>query len=163
MNAADKLRASAAQHRADAAESFERCDTDGFVTQAASGLNAQKDDMAARIADAGGVWRFERVVLARLDGSAVDARVVSTKYGERWRVDADDAWLPYMPARESTLARRGYYERVETAVAPAAAIHWSPPGARGFSGLTSVQTIIIRTDAERADGWRPVGAPQVAS
>lgn len=155
------LRAEAAQHRANAAESFDRCDTDGFVSQWASGVNAAKADMNARIADAGGVWTFERVVLTRADGTDVaDARVVDTRYGRRWRVDSADAWLPYMPARKSTLAKRGYGERVETVVAPAQAIHYSPPGARGFSGLTSVSTIIIRTDAKKSDGWRPVGPPE---
>lgn len=154
------LRAKASQHRADAAESFDRCDTDGFVSQWASDMNAIKADRNADIAAAGGVWTFERVVLEREDGTPVDARAVDTRYGMKWRVDADDAWLPYRPARVSTLAKRGFRERTETAVAPARAIHYSPPGARGLSGATSVSTIIIRTDAERKDGWYPVGAPE---
>lgn len=157
---AAELRAKAAQHRADADASFDRCDTDGFLSQWASGINARKADFAADIAAAGGVWTFERVVLETLDGEPVaDARAVNTRYGMKWRSDAADAWLPYMPARESTLGKRGYRERVEQVVAPARAITWAPDGARGLGGATSVSVVIIRTDAERKDGWRPVGNP----
>jgi hypothetical protein len=160
MNNADELRRKAADHRSDAAASFERCDTDGFLSQWASDINARAADRNADIADHGGMWTFERVILERLDGSPVEARRVDTRYGERWRVDADDAWLPVEPKRASTLAKRGFRERVETVIAPARAILWSPPGARGMAGATSVSVIIIRTDIERRDGWRPVGAPE---
>lgn len=150
-------RADAARHHEQAAASFDRCDTDGFVSQWASDMNGRLAERSAEIADAGGVWTFERTVLEALDGEPVaDARCVKTKYGERWRVDSADVWLPYMPARVSTLAKRGYRETIERVVAPARAIHWAP--ARG--GATSVQVIIIRTDTERRDGWRPAGAPQ---
>ena len=52
--AGDKLRAEAAEHERNAAESFERCDTDGWASQAASGLNAQLNRRLATIADNGG-------------------------------------------------------------------------------------------------------------
>lgn len=154
------LRAAASQHRQNAAESFDRCDTDGFVSQWASGINARVADRNAEIADHGGMWTFERVVLERTDGTPVEARAVQTRYGMKWRVDATDSWLAYRPARVSTLAKHGYRERTETEVAPARAITSAPAGARGFSGLTSVSVVIIRTDARKADGWFPVGAPE---
>jgi hypothetical protein len=157
---AARLREQAAQHDRNAAESFERCDTDGFLSQWASGINAEVARRNADIAEAGGVWTFERTRLTDLDGNIVeDARAVDTRYGRKWRVDSADAWLPYMPARESTLGKRGYREVVETAVAPAKAITSAPRGARGLSGATSVSVVIIRTDAQRSDGWRPIGAP----
>jgi len=158
---ASALRASAAQHEKDAADSFDRCDTDGFVSQACSGLNAQLDRAKADIAEADGQWTFERTVLVEIASGKVvtDARVVRTRYGMKYRIDRTDEWLPYHPARESTLAKKGYREAHEEAVAPAKAIHWSPSNAKGFSGLGSVQTIIIRTDATKADGWHPVGPP----
>jgi hypothetical protein len=160
MTNAENLRAQAAEHRRNAAESFDRCDTDGFLSQWASGMNADLADRNADIAEHGGVWTFERVILERADGTPLDARAVQTRYGKRWRVDADDAWLPYRPVRATTLGKRGYRERVETEIAPARAIHWAPPGARGMSGATSVSVVIIRTDADRRDGWQPVGPPQ---
>ena len=157
---ADQHRNAAAQHRQDAAESWERSDTDGFLSQWASGINAQVHDRQAEIAEAGGVWTFSRTRLVTLDGQETDAREVQTRYGRKWRLDSTDQWLAFQPARESTLAKRGYREVEETEVAPAKAISWAPPGARGLSGATSVQVIIIRTDRPKAEGWRPVGRPE---
>lgn len=160
---AEQYRTEAQQHRENAAESFERCDTDGFVSQWASGINGQVADANARIADAGGVATFERVVLVTLEGEATDARRVRTRYGMKWRLDSVDKWLPFEPARESTLAKHGYREVTETAVAPAKAQTWAPPGARGLSGACSVQVVTFRTDelpggGRERDEWRCVGA-----
>lgn len=162
MNANDH-RTAAAQHRADAQESYERSDTDGFLSQWASGMNAQLHDRQAEIAQAGGVWTFSRTRLVTLDGQETDAREVQTRYGSKWRLDSTDQWLAVRPARESTLAKHGYREVEETEVAPAKAIHWAPPGARGMSGASSVSVIIIRTDRPKAEGWRPTGAPEVSA
>jgi hypothetical protein len=159
-DAAAELRAKAAQHEQDAADSFERCDTDGFVSQWASGLNAQVARANAQIAEDGGMALFERTLLCTLDGEIVqDARVVRTRFGERWRIDRTDEWLPYRPARESTLAKYGYREIEQEAVGPAKAITWSPSGGRGLSGATSVTVRVFRTDAEKSEGWRHVGSP----
>ena len=157
------LRQQAAQHERNAEESFDRCDTDGFLSQWASGMNAQLARRNAAIAEAGGNWTFERLQLVTTDGQPTDARAVNTRYGRKWRLDSTNEWLPYAPARESTLGKRGYRELVETEVAPAKAIHWAPEGARGMSGATSVQVIIIRTDRPKAEGWQPVGSPEELS
>lgn len=165
---AEELRAQAARHEQDAADSFERCDTDGFVSQWASGLNAQVARANADIAEAGGVATFERLYLRRLDGERVDARRVKTRFGLRWRIDETDEWLPYRPARASTLEKRGYVEETEYAVAPAKAQTWAPGNARGLSGATSVQVVTFRTDELEGGGterneWRCVGAGDVRS
>lgn len=158
---AEALREEAAANEQDAADSFDRCDTDGFVSQWASQQMAGLHRAQADIAEHGGRWTFERVMLETTDGEPVaDARQVQTRYGRRWRVDSADAWLPFRPARESTLGKRGYREVVVEEIAPARAIHWSPPGARGLSGATSVQVVIIRTDRPKAEGWQPCGAPE---
>jgi hypothetical protein len=150
----------AAQHRTNAEDSFARCDTDGFVSQWASGINAQVADRMAAITEAGGMWKFERVTLHRTDGSLVeDARLCNTRYGMKWRSDEDDVWLSYKPVRESTLAKKGYKEVTVTEVAPAKAVTWAPPGARGLSGATSVQVITIRTDRPRSEHWYSIGRP----
>ena len=91
-------------------DSFERCDTDGFLTQWAAQVTAQQHNLAAKIAENGGVWEFESRRLETLDGAKVEARICQTKYGFRWRIDATDEWLPVAPKREQTLAKRGYRE-----------------------------------------------------
>jgi hypothetical protein len=155
------LRQQAIQHDTDAHESFERCDTDGFLSQWASGQMANLRRTQATLAEHGDTWTFARTILTRADGSIVDdAREVTTRYGQRWRSDSENVWLPVRPKRATTLGKRGFAEVEIVEVAPAAAIHWAPAGARGLSGASSVQTIIIRTDRPKAEGWRPVGSPE---
>jgi hypothetical protein len=159
MTASD-YRDEAAQHRTNAEDSFQRCDTDGFLSQWASGINAQVADRQADIADSDGMWKFERVTLHRTDGSPVtDAKLCHTRYGLKWRSDDDNVWLAYKPARESTLGKKGYKEVTVTEVAPAKAVTWAPAGARGLSGATSVQVITIRTDRPRSEHWYSIGRP----
>jgi hypothetical protein len=151
----DQLRESAARHEQEAYDSFERCDTDGFLSQWAHGINAQKDRMAAEVADAGGLWTFARTRLVTLAGEATDAREVKTRYGYRWRLDSTNEWLPVRPARESTLAKRGYREVEQVEVAPAK-VTLDGVG-RGLSGTCWVR--VYRPDARKSDGWRAVGPP----
>ncbi len=107
-------REQAAQCRRRSAESFERCDTDGFLSQWASDVTARRHELDALVAEQDGTYLFRGLRLEQLDGTPVDARVVDTRYGLRWRVDATDEWLPVAPKREATLAKRGYREvRVE--------------------------------------------------
>jgi hypothetical protein len=159
---AAELRAEAAQHEQNAAESFDRCDTDGFVSQWASGINAQVARRQADIVENGGVWTFRRVRLADAETGEIvaDARRVKTRYGLKWRIDSTDEWLPYEPARDSTLRKHGYVEVEEFATAPAKAKSWSPSNARGLSGATSVCVVIVRTDelpggGREAAEWEP--------
>ena len=138
---ADEYRAEAAQSSRDAADSFERCDTDGFLSQWASGLNARLALAKADLAEHGGIAAFSRTKLERIPGSkqaelhgtAVEFKVCETRYGTKYRVDATDEWLPYRPERESTLAKKGYREVEEFEDGPANAIIYAPPGARGAS------------------------------
>lgn len=51
--------------------------------------------------------------LFTLDGEHVPAKAVGTQYGMKWlieSVDGENAWVPYMPARPSTLTKYGYME-----------------------------------------------------
>lgn len=116
MTTADDLRKSAAAHEAVAAESWERSDTDGFLSQWASGLSAARDRLQADIEDAGGLHRFP--ALFDLDGRYVPARVIEPRqygWGKRWMVldqqgRSTGTFLPYHPVRRNTLARKGYVE-----------------------------------------------------
>jgi hypothetical protein len=112
---AEALRAKARGERRSAQESFDRCDTDGFLSQWASGICADRDDHAAQVAEMGGVWEFP--ALFDLQGNLVAAKVIKTSFGMRWGVLASDdptsrvvKWLAYAPARKSTLEKHGYRE-----------------------------------------------------
>jgi hypothetical protein len=85
---ADELRAQAAQHEQDAADSFERCDTDGFVSQWASGVNAQKARYEADLVEAGGIATFA-VDELYCDGEKIAARKIGGRYGDCFVLDAE--------------------------------------------------------------------------
>lgn len=119
---ADELRAEAAAHEAEAHASFERCDTDGFLSQWASGLSASKARLQATIVENGGVADF--LALFTVDGTWVPAKVIDGNYGPRWMVlDGEGrrtgTYLPYLPARRNTLASKGYLEGYVTRPAKA--------------------------------------------
>lgn len=119
---ADEHRAAAADHEREAHDSFERSDTDGALSQWASGINAAKERALANLAEAGGMADFR--ALLDLDGNLVPARIISTTYGSRWAIfaSADDAnrhgapvveWLPVgadTKRKINNLAKRGYRE-----------------------------------------------------
>lgn len=142
---AEALREKAAQHTQDANESWERSDTDGFLSQWASGINAQLANAQARIVDNGGVAQFP--ALFTVDGEFVPARPIESKYGTRWMVldtagKATGEFLPYFPKRRDTLAKRGYVEGFVTRPA------WArcEGSGRGLSGLCSVRVVAFPTD-----------------
>jgi hypothetical protein len=117
MKTADDYRADAAKHRQDAADSWERSDTDGFLSQWASGLTAQLADTKADLADRGNRAYFARYVLtdAKTGERVDDARLVDTRYGRKWVVNTADGavWINHLPARKSTQERKGFIESVE--------------------------------------------------
>jgi hypothetical protein len=76
---ATELRERAAAHDAAAQASYERCDTDGALSQRAHGLNAHKDLLQAQIVEAGGTARF--VALFDLEGNLVPAKWIQTGEG----------------------------------------------------------------------------------
>lgn len=86
-------------------ESFERCDTDGFLSQWASGMTAQLNREKIQLLRNGGYARFP--VLCDADGNVIADRVhvfanTFAGYGsvEKWRLPADLAdkvgrtWIP---------------------------------------------------------------------
>ena len=111
MTSATTLRTEAAQHEQDAADSFERCDTDGFMSQWASGCNAAKKRLQADIEDNGG--RAEVPALFDLNGNLIPAKLIDARYGTTWGIfkSWDDLngsgeivrWVKAFPARRSTL------------------------------------------------------------
>lgn len=149
---AEEHRAAARRAEESARESFERCDTDGFLSQWASGLSAQVHRANAKVAEAGGMGLFGRTKLVTLDGEETDARAVETRFGTRWRLDSTDEWLAYKPKRESTLAKRGYREVEVTEVAPAKARIIGT--GTGLSGRAWVATLRDDLRLGEAKQWR---------
>jgi hypothetical protein len=110
---ADELRAGARRREQDAADSFDRCDTDGFLSQWASGITAQLYRRQAELTEAGGTAEVE--ALFDLDGNWVPAQVISTRYGSRWMIldaegKATGEFIGWHPKRRSTNAAKGYTE-----------------------------------------------------
>jgi len=128
-------------------ESFERSDTDGFLSQWASGITARLHEVRAEIARNGGKAQF--VALFTLAGERVRARVIRSRYGLCWMLlnDKDKAtgeFALYRPRNPLTLAKKGYREDLEWA--PAAACLAAPKGAKGLGGAASVYVKVFRTD-----------------
>lgn len=130
MSAAD-CRDYAQTCRTRSAESFERCDTDGFLSQKANDVTAQVYDIQAAIIDAGGVAIFPS--LFDLEGNQVPAIRELNQYDNwSWRLIDPSApgsrrtigWFHESNARKpgaarSNDAKKGFY--VGRAYAPAEA------------------------------------------
>jgi hypothetical protein len=148
---AAQYREAAAAHDAEAAASFDRCDTDGYASQAASGLMGSLNRAKAAIAEAGG--RAEFPALFTTAGDLVAAKLVETRFGMAWGLLADDdphgrftGWFRPSAAataakRQATDARKGY--QVGRVMAPANADFGG--GGTGFAGMSSVRVYNFRT------------------
>jgi hypothetical protein len=146
----DEHRRLAAEADLEAYKSFERCDTDGFLSQWASGLSAQKHRLAAEIAEDGGRHAFP--ALFDLEGKLVPAKLVNTRYGDSWAVlDSDDPhgevvqWVGRSRAepverRVKAMEKKGYREGLVMARAKADIVGTG----HGLSGSAWVAP--VRTD-----------------
>lgn len=85
---AEGLRAAASANYANARESFERCDTDGFVSQWASGVTADYARTGAALADAHGWWEVPALIDARTgELASLDCRASRNYRGNYyWRL-----------------------------------------------------------------------------
>lgn len=139
----------AAASRRRSVESFERCDTDGFMTQWASDITAREYEAQADLADAGG--RHEFTAIFDLEGNFVPATECKTRYGYTWRIgNGDDVvWFNESKAqdpdrRRAANAKKGYY--VGRVSAPAYVI--IAGGGKGFSGAASCYVALRPQDPE---------------
>ena len=86
MTAQDHRDAAAASAKA-RQESWDRSDTDGFLSQWASGLTAQEHEAWAKLLDNGGKTRMR--VLMNLDGTVASTHLHYGQYGASWVVNDD--------------------------------------------------------------------------
>lgn len=126
---ATEHRTEAARHEQSAADSWERSDTDGFLSQWADGLNAQMHRLAADIAENGGKHEF--VGLFDAKGRRVKAKLIYVAdrfrgYGKKpvWMVlDANDQAIEWVNAfrdgARSKMAKLGLHEAKEEVAAKA--------------------------------------------
>jgi len=89
-----------------AAESFERCDTDGFLSQWASGITAREYRAKADLARSGG--KVTTSALFTMTGELVPAKMYETRYGWAWRT-VEGRWINESKAQAAE-KRRAYLE-----------------------------------------------------
>jgi hypothetical protein len=134
------FREKARQCAREAYESFERCDTDGALSQWASGISRDKYMLMAQLADNGWISTFR--CLFTLDGQWVPSVEIEGKWGLRWMVLDESGktleFVPYHPARRSTLANRGYTEGLAV---------WSAQVRTVGRDMMSVQAAIVKNAA----------------
>ena len=141
----DSLRERAAEADQRAADSWERSDTDGFLSQWAHGITADRDRAQARLIEQGGTARFR--ALFTTAGEWVPARQIEGQWGPRWLVLTPEGrstgrFLTYAPKRRNTLAQRGYVEG--WVLRPAQAV--IAGSGRGLSGAASCYVALEPTD-----------------
>lgn len=150
----------AAEHRQKAAElsqeaqdSFDRSDTDGFLSQFASTVMSSKELLQASIVENGGKWEFQ--ALFDLEGNLIPAKTFANQYRDTtWGIlateDPQSSFVSYVSqskARDNdkfvkNMAKKGYY--VGTVEVPAYADLGG--GGKGMGGMCSVHAVVRRTD-----------------
>lgn len=138
---AEAHRDAAAKCENDAYESFQRCDTDGYLSQWASGITAREHRMNADLIEAGGVHEFAALFDAET-GERVRAKLIDGRYGLCWAfADENDKFtgrfVKAFPKREQTMLAKGFREGRETVAAYVAC--------RG-EVITSVAPVYLRKD-----------------
>ncbi len=81
----DEYRAQAKQWRRDEQESWDRCDTDGFLSQWAYTRLAQRDNANADTVERG--YAYADVLLSLEDGTVVSDETIQGQYGTSWLVN----------------------------------------------------------------------------
>lgn len=146
---ANEFKQQAAKHFQDAADSFDRCDTDGFLSQWASDTMGRKAQLNATIAENGGEATFWTYTVTDLDGNPLNFRRANTVHGFKLVVDVNgnDVWIDPHAKRPATNRNKGVIVGRSEFSVPAHAITWAPRGARGLGGCASVQVIVAPKDS----------------
>lgn len=139
-------------------ESWERSDTDGFLTQWACGLGSSLASRRAEIKENGGKWTFQGLY-RRADGARIRAKMIDGKYGPCWAICDEHSQFTgqffscsYENSHRSKLWKAGLEQREEEAPA------WADMDGEGYglSGRAWVSTY-------RIDGGYPLDAVDIDS
>lgn len=150
MKTASEYRVDAAKHAQNQQESFERCDTDGFLSQWASGINSQKASLNADIVDAGGVSKFTGLYEGE---RRVKAKMFESQYGWAWVMSDDE--IDLIAQRGKKFLPTGSNSRILKQLGLAEKLEWAPAeaqtvgGGSGLSGITGVRVVAVRA----GDKW----------
>lgn len=159
-----RMRQQAEQARERKEESFQRCDTDGFVSQWCHGITARDADEAARLADQGNLDVFPVLVdsaTGELVATTIHTFQSRFSYGNeyKWavrRAGAEKAQWVTDYKRDSGFASKGLQKA--WMVAPAKLYARLPgnhlPEPRGMAGLASYHGKSVGIDYD-AIGLRP--------
>lgn len=146
---AQRLRDEAAAGFKASADSFERCDTDGFLSQWASDITARLKLRQAEIIEAGGTAEFPALFDATT-GERIPAKLIDGRFGLCWAfVDPTTRkftgeFVGALSRGKKARERRGVVEGKE--IAPAWAKIDAPKGARGLGGAASAFVRTFRKD-----------------
>lgn len=146
-------------------ESFERCDTDGFVSQWCHSWSARESEKKAEILENGGKALFVGLYEGK---RRVKAKLVETQFGETWVLHQDEKTLiakrgkPFIPRKpyggKSRIQRSLGLEEHEEMVPAWCKLDGS---GKGFSGLSTLFINVFRTgcpwgsDAVQGEVWDP--------
>jgi len=142
MNTAADYEAKAAKHLDDAQESFERCDTDGYLSQWAHGVMFEVNKKKAEITKNGGKATFAGLY----DGDRrVVAKLITTKFGVSWLLDDAEAeryGRKFVPV--------GGNSKVQKALGLSERDEWAPAWVTtAGANMCSVTALVFRT----GDKW----------
>ena len=150
MTTATDFRKTAATLETRAAESFERCDTDGFLSQWGNDITARLNRVKADITDEGKTAIFTGL----FEGDRrVKAKMITTKFGTAWLLDDEETALieqrgkKFLPCNKNSRILKGLGLRMADERAPA----WACLGGEGtgLAGCASVRVVVFRT----GDKW----------
>jgi len=146
MTTATDYRNEAAKHFDNSRDSFERCDTDGYISQHCSELNGRLAMVRADITENGGKALFTGLY----EGNRrVLAKIINTQFGTAWLLDDSETEL--INARGKKFLPTGSKSRVLKSLGLSEMNEWAPAWAahagegNGFSGLGSVRVETYRT------------------
>ena len=153
-NDAAALRDMADERRRRSEESFQRCDTDGFLSQWASDITARMFDLQAEVAESGGRWIFPGLYDG---GRRIAAKVIRVKcFNAPWKTERkwflrDDEVATYgrrfIPAGGNSRVRKGLGIEERDELAPAVAEIVG--SGTGLSGAASCSAVVVR----KGDEW----------
>ena len=149
MKTAEEYKEEAAKHIANREESFQRSDTDGFLSQWASGLNASLALAKAEIAENGGYAQF--TVLVNEKDEIVADRSYEGKFG-------NDSWLVFRELQDDlgrAFIPTGAKSRIQKNLGLKEKKVWAKAFAKitgkgyGLSGTAWVATFPIRDENKK--------------
>lgn len=149
----EELEASAKRQMEAKEESFERCDTDGFLSQWASGIGAERDRREIQILKQGGCATFP--VLCDSEGNVIATKIYTFPdqyrghgFVDRWKIDEAKYGKKWIPTGEKSRVQKQLGLHEEYRWFPAYAKIAVPRGAKstGLGGCANAYVGTFKKD-----------------